>query len=215
MLIHLMHVAAARGSTRSTRRNVERLSSTAWSISSATFLRTRWPPQTCPVGDAFFGCPMQFAKVKSRAEFETESAISTCFDMSWSHIGCLWLDPDTSTCLDHTLWMAWSCNNNMILEKVLLDPIFMILKCELFSHFGSCFLKLHGVSTSQLEALVTWCFLSRELLRKQELVVDRGQLVSLFAVHWWGVFLCVYGFLHFLLVHCGSLVSTLVLSSET
>ena len=41
------------------------------------------------------------------------------------------------------------------LEKVLLDPIFMILKCELFTHFGSCFLKLHDVSTSQLEALVT------------------------------------------------------------
>ena len=41
------------------------------------------------------------------------------------------------------------------LEKVLLDPIFMILKCEFFTHFGSCFLKLHDVSTSQLEALVT------------------------------------------------------------
>ena len=25
------------------------------------------------------------------------------------------------------------------LEKVLLDAIFMILKCELFTHFGSCF----------------------------------------------------------------------------
>ena len=46
------------------------------------------------------------------------------------------------------------------LEKGLLDPIFMILKCELFTHFGSCVLKLHDMSTSQLEALVTWCFLS-------------------------------------------------------
>ena len=46
----------------------------------------------------------------------------------------------------------------------------------IFTHFGSFFLKLHDVSASHLEALVTWCFLSRELLRKQELVVDRGQL---------------------------------------
>ena len=41
------------------------------------------------------------------------------------------------------------------LEKVLLDPIFMILKCDFFTRFGSCFLKLHDVSTSHLEALVT------------------------------------------------------------
>ena len=34
-----------------------------------------------------------------------------------------------------------------------------------FTHFGSFFLKLHDVSTSHLEALVTWCSLSRELLR--------------------------------------------------
>ena len=33
----------------------------------------------------------------------------------------------------------------VILEKELLDPIFMILKCELFTHFGSCLLKLHDV----------------------------------------------------------------------
>ena len=58
----------------------------------------------------------------------------------------------------------------------------MILKCEIFTHFGSFVLKLHNVLTSHLEALVT-LFLSRELLRKQELVVDRGQLVTLFAVH--------------------------------
>ena len=35
-----------------------------------------------------------------------------------------------------------SCNfkyNKTILEKVLLDPIFIELKCELFTHFGSCF----------------------------------------------------------------------------
>ena len=31
------------------------------------------------------------------------------------------------------------------LEKVLLDPIFLILKCDFFTHFGSCFLKLHDV----------------------------------------------------------------------
>ena len=43
----------------------------------------------------------------------------------------------------------------LTLEKVLLNPIFTILKCELFTHFGSCFLKLHDVSTSQLEVLVT------------------------------------------------------------
>ena len=30
----------------------------------------------------------------------------------------------------------------------------MILKCDFFTHFGSCFLKLHDVSTSHLEALV-------------------------------------------------------------
>ena len=29
------------------------------------------------------------------------------------------------------------------------------LKCEFFTHFGSCFVKLHDVSTSHLEALVT------------------------------------------------------------
>ena len=44
---------------------------------------------------------------------------------------------------------------NGVLEKVLLDPIFMILKCDFSTHFGSCFLKLHDVSTSHLEALVT------------------------------------------------------------
>ena len=50
-----------------------------------------------------------------------------------------------------------SCIQNMflLLEKVLLDPIFMILKCDFFIHFGSFFLKLHDVSTSHLEALVT------------------------------------------------------------
>ena len=32
----------------------------------------------------------------------------------------------------------------------------------------------------------TWCFHLRELPRKQELVVDRGQLVSPFALYWWG-----------------------------
>ena len=42
-----------------------------------------------------------------------------------------------------------------IFQKVLLDPIFMILRCELFTHFGSCLLKRHDVSTSQLEAMVT------------------------------------------------------------
>ena len=55
------------------------------------------------------------------------------------------------------------------------------------THFGSCFEKIHYVSASQLEVLVTWCFPSREMPRKQELVVD----------HWWGVFLYVNSFLHF------------------
>ena len=41
------------------------------------------------------------------------------------------------------------------LEKVLSDPILMILKCDFFTHFGSCFLKLHDVLTSHLEAIVT------------------------------------------------------------
>ena len=45
--------------------------------------------------------------------------------------------------------------------------------------------------------LVAWCFPLRELLRKQELVVDRGQLLSLFTVHWGGIFHYVHGFLHF------------------
>ena len=36
-----------------------------------------------------------------------------------------------------------------------------ILKCEFFTHFGSFVLKLHDVSTSHLEALVTG-FLSQE-----------------------------------------------------
>ena len=61
------------------------------------------------------------------------------------------------------------------LEKVLLDPIFMILKCDFFTHFGSCFLKLHDVSTSHLEALVTWCFLPREMLRKSAPSMNREQ----------------------------------------
>ena len=34
----------------------------------------------------------------------------------------------------------------------------MILKCECFTHFGSCLLKLHDISTSQLDASVTRCF---------------------------------------------------------
>ena len=63
---------------------------------------------------------------------------------------------------------------------------------ELFTHFESCFWNFHDVSASQLEVLVTWCFPLRELPRKQELVVDREQLVSLFTVHWLGVFLFVY-----------------------
>ena len=46
-------------------------------------------------------------------------------------------------------------NYTRILEKVLLDPIFKILKCEFFTHFGSCFLTLYNVSTSQQKALVT------------------------------------------------------------
>ena len=41
------------------------------------------------------------------------------------------------------------------LEKVLLDPIFMILKCEYFHSLWIVFVKLHDVSTSHLEALVT------------------------------------------------------------
>ena len=45
--------------------------------------------------------------------------------------------------------------HKITLEKVLLDPIIMILKCDFFTHFGSCFLKLHDVSTSHLEALAT------------------------------------------------------------
>ena len=49
--------------------------------------------------------------------------------------------------------------------------------------------SLHDVLASHLEALVTWCFCSWELARKQELMVDRGrELVSLFAFHWWGIF---------------------------
>ena len=39
------------------------------------------------------------------------------------------------------------------LEKVLLDAIFMILKCELFAHFGSCFetnSRHFGFSTRRL-----------------------------------------------------------------
>ena len=42
---------------------------------------------------------------------------------------------------------------------------------------------LHDVSASQLGASITWCFGSRELSGKQELVVDLGQLVSLFWAH--------------------------------
>ena len=47
----------------------------------------------------------------------------------------------------------------------------------MFSLHCVVFESLHWISTSQLEALVTWCCGSRELPRKQELVVDRGQLV--------------------------------------
>ena len=38
----------------------------------------------------------------------------------------------------------------------------MLLKCEFFTHFGSCFLKLHDFSTSHIETLDTGCFLSRK-----------------------------------------------------
>ena len=52
------------------------------------------------------------------------------------------------------------------------------------------FLKLgNDISNSQLKAMVTRWFGSHKMPRKQELVVDRGQLVSLFAVHQRGVFL--------------------------
>ena len=47
------------------------------------------------------------------------------------------------------------------------------------------FETIHDVSASHLEGFVTLCFPSREMPRKQELVVDRGQLVSLFAVQEW------------------------------
>ena len=32
--------------------------------------------------------------------------------------------------------------------------VLLKLKCDFFTHFGSCFLKLHDVSISHLEALV-------------------------------------------------------------
>ena len=63
-----------------------------------------------------------------------------------------------------------------VLEKVLLDPIFMILKCEFFTHFGTCFLKLHDVSTSQLEALVTRPRLLVERSKRRE--VSRNTIQS-------------------------------------
>ena len=58
-------------------------------------------------------------------------------------------------------------NSEAILEKVLLDPILMILKCELFTHFGSCFLKLYDVSTSQLEAWSRDVFFPKQFPRKK------------------------------------------------
>ena len=57
-----------------------------------------------------------------------------------------------------------------------------MLKWIDFNSLWIVFKSLHKVFSSQLEGLVTWCFPSRELPWKQELVVDRGQLVSLFAV---------------------------------
>ena len=49
----------------------------------------------------------------------------------------------------------------------------------------------------------------------RSMVVDRGQLVSLFTVHSWALFFRYMASFTFLLVQCGSLISTLVLSSET
>ena len=48
--------------------------------------------------------------------------------------------------------------------------------------YGSCFETIHVVSASQLEVLGRWCFPSQEMPRKQEFMVDRGQLVSLFTI---------------------------------
>ena len=114
---------------------------------------------------------------------------------------------------DNYRWMYYDClllcffilsfiqcsreKNNMNWKKCYWIQYSWYWNVIFFTYFGSFFLKLHDVSTSHLESLVTWCFLSRELLTKQELVVDRGQLVSLFTVHWWGAFLNVYGFFHF------------------
>ena len=81
-----------------------------------------------------------------------------------------------------------------------------------FFHFGSFFLKLQDVSTSHLEALVTWCFLSRELLRKPEI---GGSWYPCSRFIDGALFLMYVASFTFLLVHCGSLVSTFVLSSET
>ena len=68
-----------------------------------------------------------------------------------------------------------------------------------------------------ISLLVTLCFPSRELLRKQEPVWDRGQSGILVRSSLMGRFsLCIYiAFFTFRLVHCGSLVSTLVLLSES
>ena len=59
-------------------------------------------------------------------------------------------------------------------KKVLLDPIFMILKCDLFTHFGSSFETNHDVSASQLEVLVTCPRLLVEMPKRREVSKTRS-----------------------------------------
>ena len=58
------------------------------------------------------------------------------------------------------------------LEKVLLDPIFMILKCDFFYSLWIVFLKTSRRFDLSSRSRGHVMFLLRELLRKQELVVD-------------------------------------------
>ena len=65
------------------------------------------------------------------------------------------------------------------------------MKCEFSTHFGSCFLKLHDISTSRLEALVSGTAQEAGAGGRYGAVdiLVHGSLM--------GHFLYLYGFLHF------------------
>ena len=83
----------------------------------------------------------------SRITWPTWSYVDVCSSKSCSLVGdyvTAWLDASQPDATGDNETLA---KHNQVLEKVLLDPIFMILRCEFFTHFGLCLLKLHDVSS--------------------------------------------------------------------